>query len=119
MIFNCNPGCSGKRGTTSGLVDSEQDAVVCEYCGEILAVSSFTKNVMKGQGKIKKKTPKSFQFNCETCHQSIETTVQGNKLVGKECTGECKFNVSNFIILAMKNIQATFKKDQEVDDKSD
>jgi hypothetical protein len=113
MLFNCNTGCSGKRGTTSGSVDTEQDEVVCEYCGDTLPVSSFVKAMMKREGKVKKKTPKPFQYDCKTCKKSVETKVNGSKLVGKECSGDCKFNVSNYTVLAMKNLQSTRKEDED------
>jgi hypothetical protein len=109
MLFNCNPGCSGKRGTTSGSVDVEQDEVVCDYCGETLPISSFVKDMMKRSGKIRKKVPKPFQFDCKTCEKSIETKVSKGKLVGKGCDGDCKFDVSNYTVHAMKNLQDTSK----------
>ncbi len=113
MLFNCNPGCSGKRGTTSGSVDIEQDEVVCEYCGETLPVSSFVKDMMKREGKVKKKVPRPFQFDCDTCKKSVETKVDNNKLVGKECSGDCKFNVSNYTIYAMKKLKDTYKESED------
>jgi hypothetical protein len=105
MLFNCNPGCPGKRGTTSGLVDLDQDEVVCEYCGDTLNVSSFLKKTMKQNGQVLRKAKKPFQYECETCDKSVETEVKGSKLVGKGCDKDCKFNVSNYTIYAMKKLQ--------------
>ncbi len=120
MLINCKPGCVGKKVTTTASLDVETNDVVCDFCGETIAVSSFVKTSMKQRGDIVRKDDrKSFQFDCETCGKLVQTEVKGIKLVGKGCTkGGCKFNVSKFTIHAMKNISAK-QKQEEVEDEED
>lgn len=111
MLINCKPGCVGKKITTTASLDVETNDVVCEFCGETLAVSSFVKTSMKQRGDIiRKDNRKSFQFDCQTCGTLVQTELNGTKLVGKNCkNGGCKFNVSNFTIHAMKNLSQAKK----------
>ena len=114
MLFNCNPKCAGKRGTTTGIVDLEQDEVVCEYCNEVLKVSNFLKETMKKLGQILRPPNKAFKFKCETCGKEVETEVKGSKLIGKNCNKQCKFKVSKFMIAAVKDAQ--IKEEDEKDE---
>lgn len=121
MLINCKPGCAGKKVTTNGSLDVEQDEVVCTVCNEIIPVSRFTKNSMKSQGDIiRRDNRKSFQYNCLTCKKKVETEVDNGKLIGVDCQGSCQFNVSKFTLLAMENIAGKTRlqktKDEETDE---
>lgn len=111
MLVNCKPGCAGKKTTTTGLLDVDTDEVICEFCGEELAVSSFVKRSMKYQGDILKKDKrKSFQFDCLTCNKNVQTEIKDDQLMGKECElGTCKFNVSKFTIHGMKSLSQYYR----------
>jgi hypothetical protein len=105
MLINCKPGCTGKKVTTEGSLDVEQDEVVCTFCNEIIPASKFTKMNMKRQGDvIKRDSRKSFQFDCITCKKKVQTISDGNKLTGINCTGSCQFNVSKFTVHAMNSV---------------
>lgn len=105
MLINCKPGCSGKKVTTNGSLDIEQDEVICTFCEEIIPVSKFTKMTMKSQGDILKKDKrKPFQYSCLTCKKNVQTAVVNGNLVGLDCKKECKFNVSEFTIFAMSSL---------------
>jgi DNA-directed RNA polymerase subunit RPC12/RpoP len=125
MLINCRPGCSGKKVTTEGKLDVEQDEVVCTYCNEVISASNFTKMSMKRQGDIiKRDSRKSFQFNCLTCKKKVETVSDGKKLTGLNCKNNCQFNVSKFTIHAMNSVavkvesQVESELEEEYDDVS-
>ena len=61
------------------------------------------------EGKVLKKAPKPFQFDCITCNKSVETEVSENKLTGKGCDNNCEFNVTNYTVYAMKKLQEKYK----------
>lgn len=105
MLINCKPGCAGKKVTTNGSLDLEQDEIVCTFCDEIIPASRFIKVSMKNQGDIiRRDTRKPFQYNCLTCKKKVQTTTRDNKLVGIDCEKDCSFNVSKFTVHAMSNI---------------
>lgn len=105
MLINCKPGCSGKKITTNGSLDIEQDEVICTFCEEIIPVSKFTKMTMKSQGDVLKKDKrKPFQYNCLTCKKNVPTAVVDGKLIGLECKKDCEFNVSKFTMFAMSSL---------------
>ena len=105
MLINCKPGCSGKKVTTNGSLDIEQDEVICTTCDEIIPASRFIKVSMKNQGDVlRRDTRKPFQYNCLTCKKKVQTVAQGDKLVGIDCKKDCSFNVSKFTIHAMNNV---------------
>jgi len=117
MLINCKPGCSGKKATTTASLSVENNEVVCDFCGENIEVSSFVKTSMKQRGDIvRKDNRKSFQYDCLTCEKKVETEVVGVKLMGCDCSGDCKFNVSKFTIHAMQKVQSAARKS---DDKSE
>jgi len=107
MLINCNPGCAGKKSTTTASLDVSKDEVVCELCGECLKVSPFTKASMKSLGDIvRNNSKKSFKYECLICEKNVETKVVGSSLVGVDCEScDCKFNVSKFSIYARRQIQ--------------
>jgi hypothetical protein len=114
MLLNCKPGCTGKKITTNGSLDLEQDEVICTICDEIIPVSKFTKMMMKNQKDIlKKDSRKSFQYDCESCKKKVQVAVLDGKLFGMGCNKECKFNVSEFTIHAISSInsKANLKED--------
>ena len=117
MLINCKPGCTGKKVTTEAHLNVDTDEVICEYCGENLEVSSFVKTSMKQRGDVvKTDNRKPFQFDCKTCNKQVETEVVKNKLRGIGCDSECKFNVSNFTLYAMKNTKTPKEsKDPELE----
>lgn len=120
MLINCKPGCTGKRVTTNGSLDVEQDEVVCTTCNEIIPVSKFVKMSMKNQGDvIRKDNRKPFQYNCITCKKKVETVLNNGKLVGIDCQGSCQFNVSKFTLLAMKNITESSHLQKITDEESE
>lgn len=111
MLFNCKPGCSGKKITTTAKLDLESNEVICDLCGEILNISNFTKNSMKQRGEvIKNKKKKASQFDCLTCNKLVSTEVIDGKIIGENCRGDCKFNISKFMI---KAIEISKVKDSE------
>ena len=104
MLINCKPGCKGKKITTNGSLDVEQDEVICTYCNETIPASKFIKMSMKNQGDIlRQDSRKSFQFNCLTCKKKVQTVSDGKVLKGIDCKGNCEFNVSKFTIHAMSS----------------
>lgn len=116
MLVNCKPGCKGKKATTNASLDIESNQVFCDFCQEELQVSSFTKNSMKQQGHIlKKDNRKPFQFQCLTCKKIVGTELVNEQLKGLNCEKACKFNVSKFAILAIKNSQK-IKIEEDVED---
>ena len=107
MLVNCKPGCKGKKITTSASLDLEQDEAVCTVCYEIIPVSKFVKLTMRQQKDIlNKSNRKSFEFSCLTCKKKTQTVLQDSKLVGVGCSGDCKFNVTKFTLIAMQNISS-------------
>jgi DNA-directed RNA polymerase subunit RPC12/RpoP len=105
MLVNCKPGCKGKKITTNASLDLEQDEAVCTACSEIIPVSKFVKMTMKHQGDvIKNDNRKSFQFSCLTCKKKVQTKLEGSKPKGINCSGDCQFNISKFILIAMQNV---------------
>ncbi len=105
MLVNCKPGCKGKKVTTSASLDPDQDEAVCTSCYEVIPVSKFVKITMKQQGDLlNRDNRKSFQFNCLSCKKKTQTMLHDSKLVGVGCSGDCKFNVTKFTMLAMKSV---------------
>jgi hypothetical protein len=105
MLINCLPGCPGKRITTNASLDVDLDEVICEFCSKIVPVSKFVKLSMKQRGDIVRLDKrKPFQFDCTTCNKKVETCLEENKLSGLNCDQDCNFNVSKFIISAMKDL---------------
>ena len=94
MFINCNPKC--KRGTTTASLDPEKNEVVCDYCGDVIAVSNFTKESMKRAGDTVQEKPKAYQYDCTTCSKTTPVTIEQDKIIGQNCTGNCKFNISSF-----------------------
>jgi hypothetical protein len=114
MLINCKPGCAGKKVTTEAHLDVTADEVICEYCGDILEVSSFVKTSMKQRGDIVRvDNRKSFQFDCQACNSKVETEVVNNQLRGIGCDKGCKFNVSKFTIHAMKKTGVKVDKEDK------
>ena len=120
MIVSCKQGCKFKKGTANALLDLASDKVLCEFCQEELPVSAITKTSMKQRGEIfKNNNKKAFQFKCSTCTKTVETELSGAKLIGKECTGDCKFNVSKNMIYTMhvlNKINKNIKSDESEDE---
>lgn len=103
MLMNCKPGCAERKNTTDASLDISINEVVCNSCGEILPSTSFVKNTMKYQGDIlRKDTRQSFQFDCSTCNKKVKTEIINDELKGISCQKDCQFNVSEFVIHAMK-----------------
>lgn len=120
MLINCKPGCSGKKVTTTGSLDIEQDEVICTFCEEIIPVSKFTKMTMKSQGDIlKKDNRKPFRYNCLTCKKNVQTVVVNKNLVGLDCKKDCKFNVSEFTIFAMSSLDVRISSEEIEKDSSE
>jgi hypothetical protein len=119
MLLSCKLGCSGKKGTTTASLDLESNKVYCDFCKEEIEVSSFFKNAMKQQGHVLKPTPKAFQFKCDFCKRTVATEIdQNDALRGIGCEKSCKFTVSKFIILGMKNT-SILNKDKDIENDSD
>ena len=117
MLVNCKPGCIGKKVTTNAALDVDSNEVICDFCGESLAVSSFVKNSMKQRGDIiRTDNRKSFQFECTQCNKKVQTKIVGDDLAGIDCDGDCMINVSKFTIHAMKSIRDKKVKRESIDE---
>lgn len=106
MIIRCNRGCKFKKGTVTGSVDLETKKVVCDHCGDdIENMSPFAVNSMISQGKVlKKEGTKAFQLKCSTCKKTVEAVSDGKNIVGRDCDGDCKFNITTFAMRAIKGL---------------
>lgn len=117
MLVNCKPGCAGKRATTNASLDVDSNQVFCDLCQEELQVSNFTKHMMKQQGHVfKRDNRKAFQFHCLTCKKVVATELVKDQLHGIGCEKTCKFNVSKFAILAIKNSQNSRIEEEDSDE---
>jgi DNA-directed RNA polymerase subunit RPC12/RpoP len=114
MFINCNPKC--KRGTTTASFDSEKNEAVCNYCGDIIAVSNFAKENMKRNGDILKKVEEktqAYQYDCMTCNKTMPAALSQDKIIGKNCKGDCKFNMTEF---TAKLVKETLKNSEREDE---
>jgi len=108
MLVSCKQGCSGKKGSTNALIDLETDQVICESCGEEIAVSPFTKSGMKQMGDFFRNTKKKpFQFDCETCSKNVAAELVDGEPRGAGCEKKCKFNISKFALIAMQHTSSS------------
>lgn len=108
MLLRCKEKCKLRDGTTTGSLDLKTNEVVCDHCNETLPnVSPFTKNSMKHSGDIlKEEVRKAFVFPCETCNKKVEAkVVEGDRVVGKGCEGDCSIKVPSVMIHNMKLVQ--------------
>lgn len=112
MLLTCKPGCTGKKGTTTGSVDLSTDEVVCEYCGDNLPVSKFAKQSMKSAGDVVKPKKAAYRFKCETCVTMKEVEIISGVIKGISCKNDCKFNVSKFALTAMNTIKNNKESDE-------
>lgn len=117
MLMNCKPGCAGKKATTTASLDVETNDVICDFCGETIEVSSYTKNSMRQRGDIiRRDNRKPFQFECITCKKIVPTELNKNKeVVGVGCQKDCEFNVSKFTVQAMQTLSQR-PKEEDIDE---
>lgn len=105
MLLTCKPKCTGKKGTTTGLLDLETNEVVCEFCGDDLAASRFAKDALKNTGKIVRPKKAAYQFKCQTCNFTKEVELINETLKGIKCENDCQFNISKFALTAIDMLQ--------------
>ena len=118
MMLQCNPRCKQSDGYTEGLLDVEENKVMCTKCGEELkSISDFTKTSMRLNGEVlKTKKKKAFVFKCLTCNKDVETATQNGVLVGKDCkNGQvgCKINITEHMIVAIQQMQTGKDNDEQ------
>jgi transcription initiation factor TFIIIB Brf1 subunit/transcription initiation factor TFIIB len=115
MFINCNPKC--KRGTTTASLDVEKNEAVCDHCGDVIAISDFSKENMKRAGDVIKKKEeqqlKPYQYECTTCKKIMPATLVDGKIVGKDCSGECKFNITEYTEKMLKDVLKKTERDDE------
>lgn len=117
MLVNCKQGCKNKRISTTVSLDLENDEAICDYCGDSIEISPFSKAVLKRNGKVLRKSRKgSFQYGCTTCKETISTEVVNGELRGVGCSGECKFDISRFTLHAIKTSIESSKKESDQQD---
>lgn len=106
MLIGCKIGCK-KQSTTTIKLDLDKNEALCEECGEVIPVSVFTKNSLKLQNKVYKKAKDSLAYKCDTCNLVVPVNIVDGKVVGKNCSKDCNFNLSvftkNAIELILKN----------------
>jgi hypothetical protein len=104
MIISCKTKCRLRDGTTTGLVDTETNEVICSYCNEVIDnITSFAKSTMRAKGLVLQPPKKAFSFKCITCNKSVEAVLNNEKkVIGKNCINDCKFNISKFAIHSLE-----------------
>lgn len=113
MVIACKPGCKFQT-QTSGKLDVANNKVICDYCQEeITNISSYAKNTMKSLGLVIKEKPKAFHFKCETCKENKEVTLKNDIVAGVNCNKDCKFNIGNYFIHAIKIYEQNKNMDSE------
>lgn len=115
MLLNCNARCKKSDGMTDGSLDPESNDVICNTCGDILTnVSGYTKQTLKQNKDIIKKSKKAFMFDCKNCHKKVETVIINGVPVGKDCqTKNCVISVSEIMANAMEKMSPTLVKLEE------
>ncbi len=117
MLLNCNQGCKQGGGTTDCSIDIESDEVICNKCGdEVKNVNSFIKRTMKNNNDIVVVAKKVFSFKCLTCNKAVEVEFLNENVKGKNCNKDCKFNLTNYMLTAIKEINDN-KEDEKYEHK--
>ena len=111
MIVRCNIGCKLSDGTTSASLNVDDNAAICDNCGEeVVNVSSYSKISMKKNGDIiRSKYRKAFMFPCNTCENNVEAVLVAGVVVGKECINDqknCKINITEHMVYAMEKTES-------------
>ena len=86
MMFTChNKGC-GKT-TVDSLLDESIDKVICCECGNpIEEITSFTKRMMRGAGRVVKgKTKPAFVVQCPKCQRHGQPIMKDGIPICYEC----------------------------------
>lgn len=105
MIVSCNQRCKLSGGTTEASLDLDENKAFCLKCHEeIVNISQFTKDAMKYNKDIIKKTKtKAFSFKCRSCHNVVETEIINGSPYGKDCkTKNCMIQISDIMVNAIE-----------------
>jgi predicted RNA-binding Zn-ribbon protein involved in translation (DUF1610 family) len=112
MLVSCPVGCKLGQTTSDASLDISCNEAVCNSCGLIIPVSSFTKRAMEVNGDVIKEKKKAFLFDCLSCKKRVEASKKNGVVVGKNCGqgGGCMLNTTKAMISA---IEAVVKEEPE------
>jgi hypothetical protein len=92
MAINLN--CEKCRKTTEGKLDTQNNNVYCDLCGEVITgATHFTKVQLRTLGQVKKPAKNAYSIRCDKCKKECLPALKNNILICGWCGQDCK-NVS-------------------------
>jgi len=87
MLIDCTTrGCLKQN---EAKLDVSTDKVICEECGNEIAVTRFTKKALKDLGQIVRgKEKKPFQALCKNCNANKSLYVSEDKAYCEDCRSQ-------------------------------
>ena len=106
MIFAATCECRSYTQTVEGKLNTENNTVVCQDCGqEVKGISKYTKTSMRLNKDTVDLKKRAFMFKCESHNKMTEVFFKNSKVMGKDCHEEgsdCLINISTAMKTAVK-----------------